>query len=289
MQSITANSFINNCNGEGVYFGDSGTLKTSPIKINFLDYETEILKNKSIISHTRIWTSGKTYDYTQPLLSENFIIVHNGVISKYATTTESDTFNLLQTIESTFKEELIKDAVRENALIKTIKTIFDDLNGSYSILLIDRITKKNYYFKEDVTNITAIKTNDYLFITTARDNSLMLSLLNEQKKYKIHIKDYSIYRIEDNFNLYKIAKIKKPKVYIYVAPQNTREINFNHAIDNNGYTSVYHNSINERKKQTIIEVPSLERCAICYAYSRHKWIEGNIYVCNMCVEEGLLK
>ena len=167
LMAVTSASYKNNSDGEGIYINK---LIKDFNKINVFKHRENINKNNIILTHQRFSTSGFNKKYLQPFESEDFIFMHNGVISEYDINKASDTYNLFKKFKKTFKS--YKNKNREKKIIKTIKKIFDKLNGRWSIILLDKKTNLIYYFKEDITSINFYKNHDFIYISTAEDNKV---------------------------------------------------------------------------------------------------------------------
>jgi predicted glutamine amidotransferase len=215
--STTAKSYTTNDDGEGFYF-DNGTLHKSLYKLNPLDYVNDINSSNMILTHQRIATSGKSEEYLHPFDSEEFVLMHNGVLSDFVMNENdhSDTFNMFQKFIKDFG--LSKNPERKGKIVETIRGIFDKLSGSYSVAIYDKTTKVIYYFKNDRTSmyfyINANK--DFFYMTTSKDNEKLLCLL-DGKFYEKEVEDYKIYEIllEDVIRVRKVGKIKEAETKVY--------------------------------------------------------------------------
>lgn len=213
IQSVTANSFITNHDGEGVYLDYSDRLIKNKNKIDFTTIK-DINKSKFIITHQRLSTSGHELKYNHPFVNNNFVLVHNGVINQFKKNVGSDTFGFWIDFNKEFNELLNKDKKknRHNAIKQTIQNLFKEDKGFYSIFIYDKKTKLSYYFKDSSTNIRFFQSKSYLYITTNDNNERFLNLLNERfKEYKI--KDRAIYKIQ-NFVLFKCEELPQDKFFI---------------------------------------------------------------------------
>ena len=81
----------------------------------------------------------------------------------------------------------------------------------YSIAILDRITNKVYYFKNETANIHFYKSKGLIYITTSDTNNLLLSLLQDDFK-EVDVKNQVIYQICKDLIISKVGKIKKKKI-----------------------------------------------------------------------------
>jgi len=190
LKDVTEQSFERNRDGEGIYL--NGIVEKSLKKINIMGYSEEILKSNLIITHQRLATSGYTQDFVHPFESEDFILVHNGIINDFLGDLGSDTSGFFNKLNKIFKKNT---GTREERITKSLKKLLDGLNGSYSIALFDKKEKFLYYFKNNRTNINFYKSKNMLFITTFEGNSYFLREFKEDFKELI-IKESSADEIQ---------------------------------------------------------------------------------------------
>lgn len=264
IQSTTSASFLNNSDGEGFYF-NNGNLYKSANKLNAFKYLLDFEESNLIITHQRLATSGLNIKYTHPFLNKKtgFILAHNGILNKYSTPISSDTYNLF--IE--FNKEFIKHNKqhnREQSIILSIKSLLDETQGSYSIILCDSVEKIIYYFKNNFTDINLFKNHKYLFITTKEKNSLFLTLLNV-KFNKVKIKSNRIYKINiqnKDFNIEKIAKIKQStQVYNYTGLNNAYMSPINGIKENEDIYKKY--NLKKVTHKDYITLSDIRKCSLC--------------------------
>jgi predicted glutamine amidotransferase len=217
--SATTKSYVRNDDGDGIYFSNSNQIFKSKQKLNLIPFALDILKSNVVLTHQRYSTSGKTEEYTQPFNEQGFIFAHNGVISDFVSkkNKHSDSYNMFKAFLKEFNKSKIKD--REKRIIKAIKKVFDELQGTYSIIIYDTETKNTYYFKEETTkiNIYRTKEQDLLYLTTEEENKDLFEVYNKDFT-EIDIKAYTIYCIfkndNDKIKFKSIGSIKEPKIEI---------------------------------------------------------------------------
>ena len=210
ISSTTANSFVSNDDGEGFYF-DVGTIQKSVNKLNPFKFVEQISNSNFILTHQR-WATHGDENYVQPFETDEFVIAHNGVLSTYVEleSKHSDTFNMVTKFVEKFSGS--SKTERRNKIIDAIKKTFDNVSGSFSVIIYDKVSKISYYFKDDSTKMKAYinKTRDFLYMTTCSDNSILLTLMNEEF-YEKEIVKFSIYEISilDKIYAKKVGTIKE--------------------------------------------------------------------------------
>jgi glucosamine 6-phosphate synthetase-like amidotransferase/phosphosugar isomerase protein len=186
--TATGYSYMTNPDAEGVYFNRTRRLIKKSSKINYIELSEQIAQNDAIIAHQRISTSGFAGINNQPFKFKDFVLVHNGVVSSYAKNKRSDTYNIGVALQKLINE---KSKDRTELYTNAIKTVFDKLSGSYSILIYDLKTDDIYYFKNQSTTIKVVRVDGLIHISTT-DFSNIYSDYNAKV---IPILDNSIYKI----------------------------------------------------------------------------------------------
>jgi len=140
-------------------------------------HEISKLKTTTLFGHNRLATHGKAHiiDNNHPFETENFVVVHNGVLSGYAElkklnnldyTIETDSFVIPSLLEKVYAD--LKDSML------TVKTVAEVLFGSFSVIVYSKTDNRLYYFKNDSTrfafSIAKTKSGDILFGSTDEDN-----------------------------------------------------------------------------------------------------------------------
>ena len=272
LMAVTSASFKNNNDGEGIYFNK---LVKNFNKINLFKHRDNINKNNIILTHQRYTTSGFNKKYLQPFESEDFVFMHNGVINDYDINKASDTYNLFKEFKKTFKS--YKTQNRDKKIIKTIKKIFDKLNGRWSITLLDKKTNLIYYFKEGNTNINFYKNHDFIYISTTEENKVFLKMLKTEFKTK-KIKPYNIYKINYNdLSIKKIAEIEKNK-------NNYCEY-YTYNVDLKSNKNKQLNSFIKESKKTTIKTHGAVisgSCELCNTKTNNYDFNNSCYLCLNC-------
>lgn len=219
--AVTSNSFADNSHGEGVYFSSDNSVIKSKDKIDYLDYNSQIDNSKLIITHQRYSTSGFEVKYNHPFENKDFILVHNGIINQFKELDGSDTFGFFNKFVNKFNN-IKTHTSRECKIVSILKKLFNTDDGSYSIIIYDKKTKVNYYFK-NTPEINFYINDNILFVTTNSNNKIFLSLLGNIKFKKLDIKPREIYKIinGDKIHVYKIDTLPEIKTTINQIDLNT--------------------------------------------------------------------
>lgn len=290
LMAVTSNSFSANSDGDGFYFG---RVVKDVNKVNIYKYRDEIFNQNVILSHQRLSTSGFENKYTQPFESNDFIFMHNGVMSQFAIGDKSDTFILFQRLKSTFRK-LTKEKTRKRRIVKTIKKIFNNQSGSFSIVLYDKLQDELYYFKNSSTSINFYYNHEMIYFTTNNINDRFLHMITGKFETK-EIKDNRIYCINP-INLFVdiIGKIKEKKTVYYGNSVTTQYQNgynsneFNKLMDNQ---QDYDNEI----KQELSYYPHVEeksyrkQCITCKESTSYYDNILNKFKCPLCLSDELYK
>lgn len=202
MNVLSLYSFASNSDGEG-YISFSGNKILVNRDLNKIDY-SKIPNSHFLMSHQRLSTSGFSFNNTHPHEGEHFILQHNGIFSGLGDKEKSDTRFYLEKLESEFKKS--KNVIK--AICETNKSV----NGSYSIILFDKKTKKVYYYKNSVTSMHILEDKKYLVMSTVEKNVIVASMILGIKGTIKNVKHNNIYEIT-NKGLRYVAKfdIVKPK------------------------------------------------------------------------------
>lgn len=138
-------------------------------KVSVLKEKVDLKQKSNLaLAHTRWATHGKpTIENSHPHTSENFIIVHNGIIENYVslkkefnikTKTETDSEIIAHLLEIKFNKNLKKtDEINKN-ILKSIKFVQEKLIGSWGVgVICKKIPNKIYLFKK--SNPLVVGTN----------------------------------------------------------------------------------------------------------------------------------
>lgn len=286
MQSVTAASYVYNSYADGVYFNSNNSVHKDSNKLNLLQFSKEFKDSNIILTHQRLATHGFNTNSNQPFIKDDFVLLHNGVLSEYGKLddTKSDSLNLFEHFISLFDEKikgiLNKDTYRESIILQCIKESIEDKTGSYSIVLFDIKTQIIYYFKNSSTDINFFRGKDALFITTKEDNKDFLTLL-EQKFNKIKIKNHAIYKvfINDEIRIHKIGKIKQV-TYFTNTPRVTEHIHLN-----KNYNAYGSSSLDYLGKEDLIYMNEPHLCFYCKKNTYTFSTEIKEYCCKICFED----
>lgn len=298
--TATATSFITNPDGEGVYFSNSDNLIKSKNKIAIFNNLEDLRRSNFIISHQRLATHGKTYEFTQPFNSKNFIFVHNGILSDFVKDNDkSDSFNFFTDFLKEFSTNNYK--TREHKILYALKKLLKKTYGSFSIGLFDKDKKILYYMKNYQTNINFFrgKNKDFLYITTKATNEDFLNFYDSNyKEFKIeNNKIYRIYLnkkkvlikpligIESKSYYYTKTKAisKQKKINFYSRPKTRKVINF--FKDYNGLDLCVYDNLTDFKEFTgFFKSVNKRKCNKCKELTYNRHINKNAVFCDRCID-----
>jgi predicted glutamine amidotransferase len=202
---------MNNDDAEGVYFSGTETLVKSDSKVNYFEYSQDIVKSRFVLTHQRIATSGRNSKMHQPFMSENLVLMHNGIMSNFEEKGKSDTYVMFNLLRKSFIKYLKKKEDRTAALVHAINDVFDEKSGSFSVVIFDRKDRRLFYFKNSTTNIHFYMFDDFMMFNTV-DYAKLLDKYN-YKPIK-NIKDNKIYTIDFD-DIVEVGEIKPAKNVVY--------------------------------------------------------------------------
>lgn len=223
IQSVSSHSWISNNHGEGVFFSGDDNVFKSEKKIDYTKphLSERIDNSRVIITHQRFSTSGFKIKYNHPFSNEDFVLVHNGVVNQFLNGSGSDTHGLFNEFNKEFKK-LQGSGSRQKRIIQTIKNLFDDNRGTYSILIFDKKTRQSYYFR-NFPAINFYKNDEFLFITTESNNQKFLSLISDKKFVQLDIKSREIYHITGKGEVFKVGGLPEIKYSYFDDDEDTEE------------------------------------------------------------------
>ena len=172
-----------------------------------------LMQDEWVIGHNRFATSENVFSYldyfkdkeimnAHPFELNNLILVHNGIIHndiylrekyKIRSKISTDSYTILWMINHFMNSSKSKD--RSSRLVQGIKLALEEIKGTFSIFLYDKISNDLYYFKDDFTQFTFKIVRNTLYGTTKESiaNSIYLSKFKE----KIIPIPYKIYKIQN--------------------------------------------------------------------------------------------
>jgi len=210
---------------DSVGFGTSdGLISKSTDNIDKFSDSTGNVIASAAISHTRWATHGEVnINNAHPHVSDNFIIVHNGIIEN-ADELKDDLIGKGYKFYSDTDSEIIAKFFeywyeRELSIGESIKDFYNQVQGTFAILLIKKNENKIYGFKLD-SPLAITRTNKKIYLAsdiTAFPEDTTEAILLEDKQYVV--------ADQENFRLY----------YFDGEPQINRSIRLNlrKLVDNN--------------------------------------------------------
>jgi hypothetical protein len=133
-----------NSDGWGLFGSVGGQDKVSKKAEKFEDADLSgFIGAKFIVGHNRLATSGlKDENNTHPIVLENVIIAHNGIVAGRGNKQKSDTWKIAMSINA--QAGVIDE-------VKLLESVFSRESGSFSIFVYFRKTGHLYYFKNEST------------------------------------------------------------------------------------------------------------------------------------------
>lgn len=117
---------------------------TEKIAKELYQRQMKLQKNEFIIMHFRLATKGNLETNIQPIITDDFITIHNGVFTSLGDETRSDTTEFTQNLEIIYNLAHIKNGKEEEQFIETF---LDITAGWYSTFIYSKKRRKLYYFK----------------------------------------------------------------------------------------------------------------------------------------------
>ena len=175
------------------------------------------IKSNLAIAHTRWATHGKiSLENCHPHSSENFVLVHNGIIENYdilkkdideQLDSQTDSEIIVKIVEKFYKNSN-KNLKNDEKILQSIQKTINILKGSWACLLIEKNKPdKIYIFKNKSPLLIAVSKEESII---ASDIYAMSDDKNAKYKY-FNVKDFNIGKIEkNNFQIYNknLKKIK---------------------------------------------------------------------------------
>lgn len=176
-------------------------------------------KHKFLVGHNRYKTTGcnKIMENNHPFETENFILVHNGVISNHEYlkekhnldyTIETDSYIAIALLEKFYKES--------NNLTETFKNSLTPLAGSYSLVIYHKLSQRLFYVKNSSPSFTfgLIHTNNGdLLIGTTDERNIELTFNNtERGVFEVSSINYTPFKPKSEV----IYELKDDKISIFL-------------------------------------------------------------------------
>jgi glucosamine 6-phosphate synthetase-like amidotransferase/phosphosugar isomerase protein len=159
INTMTYASYKTNKDGDGaVLFNKDKTSYVKNTKKNLY-----IGKFNAIVSHQRFATGGtKDVLNAHPHIGKRFLLIHNGVMSSLGDRALCDTGHFLKELEEKIGDK--KD------IYEPLKEYLATISGTFSMFLWDNKYKKLYYFKEYSTNMVLVENDEWLVMSTSKEN-----------------------------------------------------------------------------------------------------------------------
>jgi hypothetical protein len=161
-----------------------------------------------LATHQRLRTSGKGVGNTHPHETKDFVLMHNGIFSSLGSDEKSDS----KIFADMLQEEFDKQEEDKKDLTLAIRETTKKVNGTYSVLIIEKATQRVFYFKERITSMYKIENNDWLIMSTEEKNVKFAKFWFGMKTKVKEVEHLYIYDVLNNFK--KIRKFEE-KPYVY--------------------------------------------------------------------------
>lgn len=139
--------------------------------------EIDDVNTTTIFGHNRLATHGNAKELynNHPFESENFVLVHNGVLSSHDDIKRLNDFNYNVETDSYIIVALLEKIYADTKNVEeTIINVAKSINGSFSVLLLFKPTNRIFYFKENGTRFTfglaKLKSGDTILASTNGTN-----------------------------------------------------------------------------------------------------------------------
>jgi len=292
LMSTTANSYTSNKDGDGVFF--SGGVKSNGLlirqvnKVNLAKYRPYIALSNHILTHQRISTSGREPKFNQPFMEQEFILIHNGIMSSFEEEGKSDTYVFFHRFVKEFNK-LKKVKARSKRVLKALNNTFKDANNydNFSIALYDKKEDATYYFKNKGRNISWYNDDKILYLTTSNQNEIFLPMLK---------RDLPEREVENN-TLYKIESLKtKVKFSIVgklIIPEKVSKTTYIPAVNyskpkNMGAEGLEKFFDTTKKKPYDLVIQDFSGyCDFCKVITHQYDTNRGFWICSECIKEGI--
>ena len=118
--------------------------------------------NKFLIGHNRLATTGdeKFNKNNHPFETPNIMLVHNGIISNHMSLKGDFSLDYKEETDSAIVPYLLETylTLPDTDIVSAIKETAESLQGSYSILLLHKPSGRTFYFKNNSTSFSFMKT-----------------------------------------------------------------------------------------------------------------------------------
>lgn len=211
------------------------------IRIN----DKKVLKEDFLIGHNRLTTTGRSYTKKEieeptnkffntlsfgmlercfskrvqknynnhPFRLGDFVMVHNGTIWNHKrlrkkfeidSRVETDSYIIIHLINKFFKES--KKRIRNERIVEAIKKTTQQIEGGFSVMLFDNVSKKIFYFRNDCNFFTFSLIGKDILIGSTMEKNLDCVYLNKSSKKRIRTYPNNIYLIGES-KKYPVKKI----------------------------------------------------------------------------------
>ena len=206
----------------------------------FERFKTILHKGTSnfIFGHNRMTTNGLAkYNYNNhPFETENFVVVHNGIINNHASLKALYGLQYKEDVDSYIIPALMENNIdyfeNEGELIKSVA---EEISGTYSVLIYSKRNDCLYYFKNCSTSVSIMSCNNTLFLSTDKNSIKFWSenVIFRPRHRMGHIEPLVIYKIDMNARISIVDEFVE-KTYTYtsfVKPKSSAKDSFTKEVE----------------------------------------------------------
>ncbi|WP_197996160.1 class II glutamine amidotransferase [Gimesia panareensis] len=202
---------LSNSDAFGIFTAKENLKNKGMFDLSLFEQKAGMENGRFMIGHNRLMTTKNNEDNknNHPFALGELTLVHNGVIANYdelvnewkiPTKITTDSYAILWLIDyEVQKANGIHTTGKERVRLvaKAIEKTAERLEGSYSVLLYDRVSDKVFYFKNSHTafSLTAIGT-DYLVGSTDRKN--LKYVFHGMGQKNIPVRNWKVYVLDGN-------------------------------------------------------------------------------------------
>ncbi len=190
MNAVSWSGWQLNNDGEGFFgFSDKVGIRKKKEKIRYSGNDFWLIS-----SHQRKATTGYSNKNIQPVITQNLIIEHNGVLDGLGNHKTSDTVVFAKALNKLYEKN-------GHNIVKAIQKITKVISGTYSVVVFEIKTNKIFYFKEYRTDMYSLENENWFFMSTKKANleyaQFLFGITNEIET----VESEKIYNVLEGFEV----------------------------------------------------------------------------------------
>ena len=176
--NMMVNGGFGNADAWGVYYNgkiykEEGSPSESAILFSRMKRIVEKGHSSFIFGHNRLSTGALAKDNANnhPFETDNYVVVHNGIISNHKELKRLYDLDYKEEVDSYVIPALLehnRELFPEEHLV--VKSVAEEISGSYSVFIYSKASDCFYYFKNKSTHMTILSCDNTLFLSTDRDS-----------------------------------------------------------------------------------------------------------------------